>query len=83
MNGGTVPDIPMRCDVKRFRCCENSALADSYAALTDARPFRPAMTEEAARRELIDRAGIEFDPAVVAYFFHLNRFSGAGIVCRD
>src|ERR1044072_2649120 len=47
-------------------------LADSYAALTDARPFRPAMTEEAARSELIDRAGIEFDPAVVKAFLAIQ-----------
>ena len=46
-------------------------VADSYAALTDVRPFRPALSEEAARRELIDRAGIEFDPAVVKVFLSL------------
>ena len=46
-------------------------VADSYAALTDVRPFRPALSEEAARRELIDRAGIEFDPAVVKMFLSL------------
>jgi HD-GYP domain-containing protein (c-di-GMP phosphodiesterase class II) len=40
-------------------------VADSYAAMTDARPYRAAVTEELARRELADRAGIEFDPAVV------------------
>src|SRR5689334_11855719 len=40
-------------------------VVDSYVALTDARPFRAALTVEAARRELIDRAGIEFDPSVV------------------
>jgi HD-GYP domain-containing protein (c-di-GMP phosphodiesterase class II) len=40
-------------------------VADSYAALTDARPFRAALTTEAARSELAARAGIEFDPAVV------------------
>lgn len=50
-------------------------LADSYAALTDARPFRPALTEEAARSEIMDRAGIEFDPAVVRVFLSLERFS--------
>jgi len=46
-------------------------VADSYAALTDVRPFRPALSDEAARRELIDRAGIEFDPAVVKVFLSL------------
>jgi HD-GYP domain-containing protein (c-di-GMP phosphodiesterase class II) len=62
-NGAGYPDalrreeIPLAARILR--------VADSYAALTDARPFRAALTEEAARRELADRAGIEFDPAVV------------------
>ena len=47
-------------------------VADSYAALTDVRPFRPALSEEEARRELIDRAGIELDPAVVKVFLSLE-----------
>ena len=46
-------------------------VADSYAALTQGRPFRPALSEEAARRELIDRAGLEFDPGVVKMFLSL------------
>jgi HD-GYP domain-containing protein (c-di-GMP phosphodiesterase class II) len=71
-NGAGYPDalrreeIPLAARILR--------LADSYAALTDARPFRPAMTEEGARSELIDRAGIEFDPAVVSMFLSLERF---------
>jgi HD-GYP domain-containing protein (c-di-GMP phosphodiesterase class II) len=71
-NGAGYPDalrrdeIPLAARILR--------LADSYAALTDARPFRPAMTEEAARSELIDRAGIEFDPSVVSIFLSLERF---------
>ena len=40
-------------------------VADSYVALTEARPFRPALSDDEARRELADGAGIEFDPAVV------------------
>ena len=70
-NGAGYPDalrreeIPLAARILR--------LADSYAALTDARPFRPAMTEEAARREIIDRAGIEFDPGVVNVFLSLDR----------
>jgi HD-GYP domain-containing protein (c-di-GMP phosphodiesterase class II) len=40
-------------------------VADSYAALTDARPYRPALSEEEARRQIIEFAAIEFDPAVV------------------
>src|SRR6267378_2878431 len=33
--------------------------ADSYAAITDVRPFRPAMTRERARQHLREWAGIE------------------------
>lgn len=47
-------------------------VADSYAALTDARPFRPAMSEEEARGIIIDRAAIEFDPAVVTALLSLR-----------
>ena len=47
-------------------------VADSYAAVTDARPFRPAMSEEKAREHLIERAAIEFDPAVVTAFLSMG-----------
>jgi HD-GYP domain-containing protein (c-di-GMP phosphodiesterase class II) len=47
-------------------------VADSYAALTDARPFRPAMSQEKAREHLIERAAIEFDPAVVTSFLSMG-----------
>jgi HD-GYP domain-containing protein (c-di-GMP phosphodiesterase class II) len=47
-------------------------VADSYAALTDDRPFRPAMTTEMARREMKERAGIEFDPTVVSALLSLE-----------
>src|SRR2546421_7146343 len=47
-------------------------VADSYAALTDARPFRRAMTEEEARQQIIERAAIEFDPAVVTVLLSLR-----------
>src|SRR5262245_3287395 len=71
-NGSGYPDalrreeIPLAARILR--------VADSYAALTDVRPFRDAMTEEAARRLLIDRAGIEFDPGVVNVFLSLDHF---------
>ncbi len=47
-------------------------VADSYAGLTDSRPFRKALTKEFARREMIDWAGIEFDPRVVNLFLSLE-----------
>lgn len=69
-NGSGYPDalrreeIPLAARILR--------VADSYAALTDARPFRLAFSEEGARRELVSRAGIEFDPGVVSMFLSLN-----------
>lgn len=69
-NGAGYPDalrreeIPLAARILR--------VVDSYAALTDARPFRAALTVDAARRELIDRAGIEFDPNVVNVFLKLD-----------
>jgi HD-GYP domain-containing protein (c-di-GMP phosphodiesterase class II) len=56
-------DIPLAARILR--------LADSYAALTDARPFRRAFTTEAATSEIVQRAGIEFDPSVVDVFLAL------------
>ena len=47
-------------------------VADSYAALTDARPYRPAMSEEDARARIIEGAAIEFDPAVVKVLLSLR-----------
>jgi len=69
-NGRGYPDalrreeIPLAARILR--------VADSYAALTDARPFRPAFTVEMARREMADRAGIEFDPAIVRAFLSIQ-----------
>ena len=69
-NGAGYPDalrreeIPLAARILR--------VADSYAALTDARPFRAALTEDAARRELMDGAGIELDPAIVNVFLSLE-----------
>ncbi len=47
-------------------------VTDAYASLTDKRPFRPARTEEEARRHLTEWAGIEFDPRVVQAFLSLE-----------
>jgi HD-GYP domain-containing protein (c-di-GMP phosphodiesterase class II) len=69
-NGSGYPDalrreeIPLAARILR--------VADSYAALTENRPFRRAFSEEGARRELMNRAGIEFDPGVVSMFLSLN-----------
>ena len=72
-NGAGYPDalrreeIPLAARILR--------VADSYAALTDARPFRAALTVEEARRELINRAGLEFDPAIVKVLLSLDGLS--------
>lgn len=69
-NGAGYPDalrreeIPLAARILR--------VADTYAALTDVRPFRPAWSEAEARREIEDRAGIEFDPAVVRMFLSMD-----------
>jgi hypothetical protein len=47
-------------------------VADAYCALTDDRPFRPAGTEEEARKHLAQWAGLEFDPRVVRAFLTLH-----------
>lgn len=68
-NGSGYPDalkhqeIPLAARILR--------LADSYAALTDARPYRSALKEEEAREQIVNNAGIEFDPRVVMAFLAL------------
>jgi putative nucleotidyltransferase with HDIG domain len=44
------------------------AVADVYEALTADRPYRKAMTPFEARKEIVDNAGTQFDPAVVTAF---------------
>ena len=69
-NGAGYPDalrreeIPLAARILR--------VADSYAALTEMRPFRAALTDEEARAKLVARAGIEFDPSVVSVFLSLD-----------
>lgn len=70
-NGAGYPDairgeqIPLAARILR--------VADAYAALTDDRPFRPALTEEGARKHLQEWAGLEFDPRVVRAFLALPK----------
>jgi putative nucleotidyltransferase with HDIG domain len=72
-NGAGYPDalrqeqIPLAARILR--------VADSYAALTDARPFRPAGTVSEARKHLTQWAGLEFDPHVVRLFLTLEALS--------
>lgn len=69
-NGSGYPDalrgeeIPLAARILR--------IVDSYAALTDARPFRQALTVEEARQHITEWAGIEFDPRVANLFLLLE-----------
>ncbi|HVF28885.1 MAG TPA: HD domain-containing phosphohydrolase [Pyrinomonadaceae bacterium] len=69
-NGAGYPDalrgeqIPLAARLLR--------VADAYASLTDARPFRPARTEGEARAHLAEWAGIEFDPRVTRAFLAIH-----------
>ena len=71
-NGSGYPDglrfeqIPLGARILR--------VADSYASLTDQRPFRDAYTEQQARQHLIEWTGIEFDPRVVRALLALEPF---------
>ena len=71
-NGAGYPDALRREEIPL--AARILHVADAYASLTDARPFRRAFTREQARRELMDRAGIEFDPGVVSVLLALDGF---------
>lgn len=53
------------------------AVADSYQAMTEHRPYREPMPEEAALVQLREGAGTQFDPTVVAVFLQLKGFGTA------
>jgi len=71
-NGNGYPDglrfeqIPLGARILR--------VADAYASLTDARPFRNAYSEQQASRQLIEWSGLEFDPRVVRTLLALEPF---------
>jgi len=69
-NGTGYPDaleheqIPLAARILR--------VADTYAALTDSRPYSVAISASEARRYLVEWSGIEFDPKVVKTFLALE-----------
>lgn len=69
-NGEGYPDalereqIPLAARILR--------VADTYSALTAARPFHLSVSEAKAREHLTEWAGIEFDPQVVKEFLSLE-----------
>src|SRR6266487_5192465 len=46
-------------------------VADVYDVLTSQRPYKAALTKDAARERLLQGAGTSFDPMVVQVFLHL------------
>jgi HD-GYP domain-containing protein (c-di-GMP phosphodiesterase class II) len=44
------------------------AIADSFEAMTSARPYRPALSIEEVVKELGQCAGLQFDPKLVEVF---------------
>ncbi|MGC2235919.1 MAG: HD domain-containing phosphohydrolase [Pyrinomonadaceae bacterium] len=69
-NGTGYPDalesenIPLAARILR--------VADTYAALTDDRPYNAAISRGEARKYLIEWAGIEFDPKIVKVILSLE-----------
>ena len=47
------------------------AVVDAYDAMTNDQPYRDALPDEEAREEIQSKAGLEFDPDVVAAFLTL------------
>lgn len=70
-NGNGYPDgleseqIPLGARILR--------VADTYAALNAARPFRAAISIDESKKYLVEWAGIEFDPAVVKAFIAIAK----------
>jgi diguanylate cyclase (GGDEF)-like protein/PAS domain S-box-containing protein len=56
-------DIPLPCRIL--------AIADAFDAMTSDRPYREAMSREAAVEELRASAGSQFDPELVERFIHI------------
>lgn len=69
-NGAGYPDalerdlIPLAARILR--------VCDTYAAMTDARPYKAAVSEAEAKKYLTEWAGLEFDPSVVKAFLELE-----------
>lgn len=54
------------------------SVADAYDSMRGARPFRPAISREEARKFLINGAGTQFDPKIVDVFLrNLKKFEAA------
>ena len=58
------------------------AAADAYVAMTSERPYRPAMTSDAAVAELEAAAGTHLDPTVVRALTNVLAGDGARLRAR-
>lgn len=68
-NGEGYPDALRRAQIPI--AARILRVADAYAALTDHRPYSPAVAAEAAKAHLAQWAGLEFDPHIVAALLRL------------
>jgi HD-GYP domain-containing protein (c-di-GMP phosphodiesterase class II) len=64
-------------------CARIVHVADTYDAMTTARPYRSALSHDDAIRELRKFAGIQFDPEVVQVFIHLEEIVNRGRSATD
>ena len=58
------------------------AVADAYEAMTNDRAYRPALSPEEARSELLEGSGTQFDGEVVKAFMHALRHEPASAKSR-
>ena len=76
-NGTGYPDalegeqIPLAARILR--------LADTFCAMTDQRPFRPAIPNSEAINYVTESAGIEFDPKIVKAFLQLENLKETSV----
>jgi len=52
--------------------CRILAIADAYDAMTSDRPYRKAMSQKQAFKELVKNSGLQFDPKLVPIFIKVN-----------
>jgi diguanylate cyclase (GGDEF)-like protein/putative nucleotidyltransferase with HDIG domain len=70
--GLTMEEIPLEASIV--------AVADAYEAMTSDRVYRMSIGAEAARQELLDGSGTQFDPRVVAALLRALKREGAPVI---
>ena len=56
----------------RLHAARIFAVADAFDAMTNERPYKPAMPVEEALRQIDAGAGSQFDPRIARAFVHLS-----------